>query len=312
MAVLDKERFSDPDWVADQLQLDWRERRFLTDDEATGAPEKNGTTRKGKAIAHEGGALSRFATEAALKHLQSAKWITCQKSRKIDLDTYTPVRGWMRLWELDQLLKAEMVITLADFADLSFLRLADLLAGIPGREVNEGGDPIPLATSLAERWVAYVLYWFGLDSGDAAAFREAERGIKAAPESRIDAVREKDARLKLVDRRWLFAHERDLSTSLGWPEIDANGGKIPPGDGWLLLADIRSFRSANFDLDWLLSAYKQHRTDDGTVYFEFTDPRWDEAQTARKQAAVFFELNLVEPLRRFAHRNRKKEVNLMI
>ena len=306
MADMNEENFSDPDWVADQLRLDWRQREFLTDEEATGTPVQEVKARKGKAIAHDGGALSRFATEAALKHLQSAGWVTCQKSRKID-KTFTPVRGWMRLWELDQLLKADMVMTLADYADLSFLRLADLLAGIPGREIDEAGDPVPLATGLAKQWVDHVLYWFGIDSGDATERQEAEQGIATAPESRMDADRQKDARLKLIDRRWLFAHERDLPTSLGWPEIDANGEKIPPGDGWLLLADIRSFRSANFDLDWLLSAYKQRLTDDGTVFFEFTDWRWNEAQTARRQSAVVMELNLVEPLRRFAHRNRKKE-----
>ncbi|MCV0429758.1 MULTISPECIES: hypothetical protein [Alphaproteobacteria] len=306
MSLLDREKFSDPDWVADQLRLDWRERQFLTDDEATGAPLKDVATRKGKAIAHGGGTLSRFATEAALKHLQSAGWITCQKSRKIDLDTYTPVRGWMRLWELDQLLKAEMVMTLADFADLSFLRLADLLAAVPGPQLDENGDPIPLAISLAEQWVDYVLYWFGLDSGDAAARREAKQGISAAPASQIGADRSQDARLLLIDRRWLFARVRDLPDSLGEPELGKNSEKLLPGDGWLLLADIRSLRSANFDLDWLLHAYQRHRTDEGTFFYTFTDSRWDEAQTARKHAAVRIELNLAEPLRRFIHRNRKE------
>ena len=305
MAVLDQEKFSDAEWVADQLRLDWRERQFLTDDEATGAPVKEVTTRKGKAIAHDGGALSRFATEAALKHLQSAGWVTCQKARKID-ETFTPVRGWMRLWELDQLLKADMVMTLADYADLSFLRLADLLAGIPGREVAEDGDPIPLATSLAERWINYVLYWFGLDSGDGAARHEAELGIAAALESRIDADRTKDARLLLIDRRWLFGRVCDLPDTLGEPEVDGAGEPLLPADDWLLLADIRSFRSANFDLDWLMDAYEVHRSSDGEARFIFTDPRWNEAQTARRQASVVMELNLVEPLRRFAHRNRKR------
>lgn len=305
MTVFDEDKFSDPDWVADELRLDWRERQFLTDAEATGEPVKDGKARKGKAIAHGGGALSRFATEAALKHLQTAGWVTCQKSRKID-ETFTPVRGWMRLWELDQLLKADMVMTLADYADLSFLRLADLFAAIPGREVDEDGDPIPLATSLAERWVDYVLYWFGLESGDAAARREAEQGIAAAPESRMDADRSNDARLLLIDRRWLFGRTCDLPDTLGEPNANDAGEPLLPTDGWLLLADIRSFRSANFDLDWLLDAYEARRSADGEVSFVFTDPRWNEAQAAGGQAAVVMELNLVEPLRRFAHRNRKR------
>ena len=307
MAVLNKENFADAEWVAAQLQLDWRERQFLTDEEATGTPASGATTRKGKAIAHDGGVLSRFATEAALKHLQSAGWVTCHKSRKVDLETYTPVRGWMRLWELDQLLKADMVMTLADYADLSFLRLSDLLTAIPGREVDENGDPVPLATGLAKRWVDYVLYWFGLDSGDAAARWEAEQGIAETPQSRIDADRSGDARLLLIDRRWLFGRAIDLPDTLGEPQTNDANQPLLSGKGWLLLADIRSFRSANFDIDWLLNAYVVERSDNGEVSYTFTDPRWNEAQTARMQAAVSMELNLVEPLRRFAHRNRKEE-----
>lgn len=300
---MENDQFDDPLWVADQLRLDWRERGFLRDDEASGEKADNEKVRKGKAIAHEGGALSRFATEAALKHLQSAGVIRCHQVRKID-ENFTPVRGWMRLWPLVELLKADMVMTLADYADLSFIRMGEVLKTIPGRELDEKGNTLSLAESLARTWSGYVLYYFGHDVGDDAARREADEAMAEVGDTANNA-HSIDPRLLLIDRRWLFVHERYLPEQFGQPETGPSGNPLADGNGWLLIADIRLFRSATWDRDWLFEYYEQHRRADGEVFYRFNDPRWDEAQAARKRPCTCLELNLVEPLRRFVHRNRK-------
>jgi hypothetical protein len=299
--MFDNENFSDPEWVAEQLRLDWRERQFLTDAEACGDAEASPSARKGKIVSHTGGALSRFASEAALKHLQSEGWIKCHKVRKID-ETFTPVRGWMRLWPLVELLKAEMVVTLADFADLPFVRLANLLEKIPGNSLTTEGEPQPLAHSLAEDWASRVLYWLGHDVGNTE-----ERAIAASALDRDQDDRAKDPHLMLVDRRWLFGRNLFLPLHVEEPGELEDGSKPLPADGWLLLADVSSLRSARFEVEWLLDAYSPTRSAKRNEFTTFTDERWNTAQATRQEAAVSIDLNLVEPLRRFAHRNRVEE-----
>ena len=294
--------FDDPLWVADQLRCNWRERGFLTDDEASGAQTGDVSVRKGKAIAHAGGVLSRFATESALKHLQSAGWITCAKARKID-ETFTPVRGWMRLWPLFELLKADMVMTLADYADVSFMRLAELLAAIPGRLIDVDGNPLPLAAGLAETWTDYVLIHYGHDVGDAETRKEAQLALAEAKQSTTTANAADDPRILLVNRRWLFARTKDLPDNYGDAEIGPSDESLIDSAGWLLIAEIKSFRSANFEVDWLFDNYEHRRRPNGDTFFRFNDSRWNAAHFDRRNACVHLELNLVEPMRRFLHRN---------
>ena len=301
---MENEQFDDPLWVADQLRLDWRERGFLTDEEASGERASDVTVRKGKAVAHEGGALSRFATEAALKHLQGDGVIRSHQVRKID-ENFTPVRGWMRLWPIAELLKADMVMTLADFADLAFMPVGKALKTIPGREIDENGDPLSLAEGLARRWEAYVLFHFGHDVGDAATRAEAKKALAETGEE-LDRVVEADPRLLLIDRRWLFARDRDLPDQFGHPEIGLTDDELVDGDGWLLIADILSFRAATFDPHWLFDRYERVQRGDGEAFYRFNDPRWNEAHADRRRACTRLELNLVEPIRRFIHRNRKE------
>lgn len=211
----------------------------------------------------------------------------------------------MRLWPLVELLKADMVMTLADYADLSFIRMGEVLKTIPGRELDEKGDFLSLAESLARRWEAYVLFHFGHDVGDAETRREAGAALAEVGDA-ADTTHSLDPRLLLIDRRWLFVRDRYLPDQFGAPEIGPSNRQLADGNGWLLIADIRSFRAATFDRDWLFECYEQHRRDDGEVYYRFNDPRWDEAHAARKRPCACLELNLVEPLRRFIHRNRKE------
>lgn len=306
MTELELSQYSDPEWVAEQLKLDWRERQFLTDEEATGSPDLNSKDRKGKAVAHSGGALSRFSTEAALKHLQSTGWITSVQTRKIGKD-FKPERGWMRLWPLLEVMKAEMVMTLADYADLSFLRLADLLMGIPGRDHDSLGEPVPLAVSIAESWVNKVLYWFAVDRGDPAEQLLGMNELNSLPDSKIDADRTEDPHILIIDRKWLFAKAHYLPDTVGEAEVTPGEESLLPSDGWLPLTEIRSFRAANFDVTPLLGHYARQQHPSGDTFYTFQGPSWNEAQEARKRACVSMQLNLVEPLRQFAHRNRTNE-----
>ena len=111
----------------------------------------------------------------------------------------------------------------------------------------------------------------------------------------------------LVDRRWLFGRGHFLPKHVIEPEAISGGEEPLPGDGWCLLADISSLRSARFEVEWLLNAYSHTRGDSEHEFTSFNDDRWNTAQKARMAAAVSIDLNLVEPLRRFAERNRIKE-----
>lgn len=283
---MNNEDFSDPEWVAEQLKLDWRERQFLTDAEATGEIEEMPSARKGVALAHSGGALSRFASESALKHLQADGRIKSVKVRKID-EKFQPARGWMRLWPLREILKAEMVMALSDVADLPFLRLAELLSKIPSARLDDAGDPIPLVDDLADDWTDFVLFWFGYDTGATAVPDQ-------HPESNEDADRTGDPRLLLIDRKWLFGRNLALPE---WCESQ---------EPWLLLAEVGALRSKNYKVEWVFDSYRSDHLPDGEVRHQLFDARETTARTEMARANAKLELNLAEPLRRFAHSNRRK------
>lgn len=280
------EDFSDPEWVADQLRLDWRERQFLKDAEAIGEAEQEPTARKGVAVAHSGGVLSRFASESALKHLQAEERIKSIKVRKID-ENFKPVRGWMRLWPLREILKAELVMALSDFADLPFLRLAELLASIPSGQISDDGTPVPMVDCLADDWTDFVLFWFGRDTGISSAADQ-------FPESHEDADRTRDPKLLLIDRQWLFGQRLSLPDG------------VVSSHPWLLLAEVQAFRSKNYKVDWMFDRYRTERLPDGELAHELQDEREEVARQNMDRAGVKLELNLAEPLRRFAHRNRQR------
>ncbi len=280
--------FDDIDWVASQLQLDWRERQFLTDAEAIGSAVEEPVAKKRTATEKQGGALSRFASEAALRHLQSAGWIRSIKVQKIG-DDYRPAVGWMRLWRLRDILKAELALGLADYADLHLLSAVSLLRRIPGQSLDEPSSTV--ADVICEDWVRYTLFWFALESADAQTRVDAAEAVESAQESAVQYPHASDPLLRLIDRRWLFG------TNLPLPP------QYVTGESWKLLADVRSLANRTFDVEFLFDRYASTNTAEGRIV-ELDDKRVMEARRCFDQPVAAMELNLAQPLRRFLHRNR--------
>jgi len=283
-----RDNFDDIDWVASQLQLDWRERQFLTDAEAIGSAVEVPAAKKRTATEKQGGALSRFASEAALRHLQAAGWIRAIKVQKID-EHYRPAVGWMRLWWLRDILKAELALGLADYADLHLLSAVSLLRGLPGQSTQEPGGTV--ADAICEDWVRYTLFWFALESGDAQTRVDAAEAVESARESAVEYPHVSDPLLRLVDRRWLFGRNLPLSP------------QYITGESWELLADVRSLANRTFDVEFLFDRYASTNTAEGRIV-ELDDDRVNEARRCFDQPVAAMELNLAQPLRRFLHRNR--------
>ncbi|MGY6662456.1 MAG: hypothetical protein ACXIVO_09060 [Glycocaulis sp.] len=285
---MSSERFTDIEWVAAQLRLNWRERQFLTDAEAIGSVVEGPVAKKRTAIEKQGGALSRFASEAALKHLQAAGWIRAIKVQKID-EHYRPAVGWMRLWRLRDILKAELALGLADYADLHLLSAVSLLRGIPGQSLDEPSSTV--ADVICEDWVRYTLFWFALESADAQTRVDAAEAVESARESAVEYPHASDPLLRLVDRRWLFG------TNLPLPP------QYVTGESWELLADVRSLANRTFDVEFLFDRYASTNTAEGRIV-ELDGNRVMEALRCFDQPVAAMELNLAQPLRRFLHRNR--------
>lgn len=285
---MSSQRFADIEWVAAQLRLNWRERQFLTDAEAIGSVVEEPVARKRTATEKQGGALSRFASEAALKHLQAAGWIRAIKIQKID-EYYRPAVGWMRLWRLLDILKAELALALADYADLSLLSAVSLLRGIPGQSAQEPGSTV--ADIICEDWVRYTLFWFALESADEQTRIDAAEAVERARESAVEYPHARDPLLRLIDRRWLFGSNLPLPP------------QYVTGESWQLLADVRSLANRTFDVEFLFDRHVSTNTAEGRIV-ELDDDRVIEARRCFDQPVAAVELNLAQPLRRFLHRNR--------
>ena len=258
----------------------WWERQFLTDEEAIGAPVASGGANKGKAIEHRGGALSRFASESSLRHLQTAGWVESVLVRKLD-ETFEPAQGRMRLWSLSDIMKAEVAFSVAELADLPLLATVAILKALPGRKANQDGERPDMVADLVDDWSSYVGAT-GAVKMPGHDLAQDGRALLAETRDRPEQVQgqSSDIRVVIVDRRWV----------LGW---GFEHELVQAPDPWPLL-EVKSFQNASPIVETVFDD-----PDNG----DEPGQRVSEAREAYDGALTRLEINLTEPLRRFLHRN---------
>jgi hypothetical protein len=258
----------------------WWERQFLTDEEAIGSPVASGGANKGKAVEHRGGALSRFASESSLRHLQTAGWVESVLVRKLD-EGFEPAQGRMRLWSLSDIMKADVAFSVAELADLPLLATVAILKALPGRKSNEDGERPDMVADLVDDWSTYVGAT-GAASTPGHELAQDGQILLAETRDRPEQAQgqSSDIRLVIVDRRWV----------LGWGfEHELVHAPAP----WPLL-EVKSFQNASPIAETIFDD-----ADNG----DEPGQRVSEAREAYDQALTRLEINLTEPLRRFLHRN---------
>ncbi len=258
----------------------WWERQFLTDEEAIGAPVASGGANKGKAVEHRGGALSRFASESSLRHLQTAGWVESVLVRKLD-EGFEPAQGRMRLWSLSDIMKADVAFSVAELSDLPLLTTVALLKALPGRTIDQSGNRPNIIADLVDDWSTYVGATGVANSPGHPLARDGQSLLASAPDRPEEARRQtSDIRIALIDRRWIlgwgFEHELVFAPE-PWP-----------------LLEVKSFQNASPVVETILDD-----PDNG----DEEGQRVSEAREAYDGALTRLEINLTEPLRRFFHRN---------
>lgn len=260
----------------------WWERQFLTDEEAIGVPVEDGGANKGKAVEHRGGALSRFASEASLRHLQTVGWIESVLVRKLD-ENLEPARGRMRLWSLPDIMKADVAFSVAELADLPLLATVALLRALPGRIQRPEGASPDIVTDLVDDWSSYVGAHGAVHSPGHPLAKQALEVLINSPDHPGEATRQdSDIRIVISDRRWV----------LGWGFVHE---LIHTPEPWPLL-EVKSLQNAAPIVETIF--------DDADTGDE-TGVRVNEARTSYDQALTRLDINLTEPLRRFMHRNQR-------
>lgn len=260
----------------------WWERQFLTDEEAIGVPVEDGGANKGKAVEHRGGALSRFASEPSLRHLQTVGWIESVLVRKLD-QNFEPSRGRMRLWSLEDVLKADVAFSVAELADMPLLATVALLKALPARQSGHGPGRHDIISDLVDDWSAYVGAMGVVQSQNDPLEQTAREVLVNSPDRPSEATRQdSDIRIVISDRRWV----------LGWGFEHELIHKPEP---WPLL-EVKSFQNAAPIVETIFDD-----ADNG----DEPGVRVSEARTSYDQALTRLDINLTEPLRRFMHRNQR-------
>lgn len=269
--------------IAEALRKDWRDRGALTAEEAFGEPDNEVSVNKGIARAHKDGAMSRFASEATMRHLKTVGLIEGLKCRNVK-PTGETERGMMRLWPVEEALKAETALVIADYADLPARRVARLLCELPFTD-HKGKR---LIDSYAESWASHAFSTLGLEAEDEETQQVAQEYFRSNPEAAPDAPRERDPKLIIADRQWIFAV--NLSNA---------GHDHEP----FYIGEIKAFRTGAYSVSFI-PAFK----DPVEVAFASMSASEHRPDSSHRllQAAVVSELNLFEPMRRFIHRNRKE------
>lgn len=278
--------------IAAALQMDWRERGALTPQEAFGEADDDTPIRKSAARAQRGGAMSRFASEATMRHLKTVGLVDGLRVRNVT-EEGKPAQGVKRLWSVTDALKAEIVLSCADYADLPSRNVARLLKEIPVLIGTSSDTDRSLIDGYAEIWSGYAAATLGQESADPKTRREANALLDDAPEAADGANRSHDPKLLIVDRRWVFG------VNLAAKRPGMNGFDAAP----FPLAEIKAFRSGEYDAPFFIDAKEHVFAEEAPDYTRAEAP---EVSDLWKSAAVTIELNLFEPMRRFIHRNRKR------
>lgn len=271
--------------IAVALRKDWRDRGALTAEEAFGEPDEQSKLNKGVARAHKGGAMSRFASEATMRHLKTVGLIKGLKVRNVK-PTGETERGMMRLWSVEDVLKAETALVIADYADLPSRRVAKLLYELPF--IDHLGKR--LIDSYAESWARHAFSTLGCEAENEMTQETARDYFSANPEASLDAPRELDPKLLIADRKWIFAQN-----------LSAAGHDSEP----FCIAEIKAFRTGPYSVP-PIPPFKDEPVE---VAFASESAREYEPEALHRlrSAAVVTELNLFEPMRRFIHRNRTED-----
>jgi hypothetical protein len=272
---------SDLDALVELLRMKhWWERQFLTDEEAIGKPVVMGGANKGKAVEHEGGALSRFASEPSLRHLQTVGWTESVLVRKLDED-FQPSQGRMRVWSLSDIMKADVAFSVAEMADLPLLATVAILKALPGRRAEDADRRPDIVSDLVDDWSSYVGATGVVRTPGHPLAREGRDLLASTPDRPEETDGQaSDVRIVIVDRRWVlgggFVHDLVHSPE-PWP-----------------LLEVKSFQNASPRVETIFDD-----PDNGD------DPgeRVLEARASYGRALTRLNINLTEPLRRFFHRN---------
>lgn len=278
--------------VAEALRKDWRERGALTPQEAFGEADEDTPVRKSAARAQRGGAMSRFASEATMRHLKTVGLVDGLRVRNVT-EEGKPAQGVKRLWSITDALKAEIALSCADYADLPSRNVARLLKELPLLIGTSADTERSLIDGFAEIWSGYAAATLGQESADPKTRREANALLDEAPEAANDADRSHDPKLLIVDRRWVFGVNLAAKRP-GMKNFDP--APFP-------LAEIKTFRSGEYDAPFFIDANEHLFAEQAADYLRAEAP---DVADLWKSAAVSIELNLFEPMRRFIHRNRKE------
>lgn len=281
--------------IAAAFRKDWRERGALTAQEAFGEADEEATLRKSAARAQRGGAMSRFASEATMRHLKTVGLVDGLRVRNVTEDG-KPVQGVRRLWSVTDALKAEVALSFADFADLPSRNVARLLVELPLIIDTAAGAERSLIDGYAEIWSGYAAATLGQESANPETRREADALLVEAPEAANNADRSHDPKLLIIDRRWVFG------VNLAAKHPGTKGFDPLP----FPIAEIKTFRSGEYRAPPFVEANEHLFADQAPDYLRAEAP---DVADLWKTAAVTIELNLFEPMRRFIHRNRKESTS---
>lgn len=269
--------------IAAALRVDWRARGALTNEEAFGEADTEEAFQRTTARIHKGGAMTRFASEATMRHLKTVGLVHGLRVRNVNLDGSTG-QGMMRLWPLIDVLRAEVAISLADLAGLPVRQLGRLLRELPvDVPVREFAQQI--FESYAGTWADHALVTLGSESEDPATRSEADSYFKENRAVFDPAERQFDPSLIIADGKWLFGKN-----------FAANRDDLQP----FPLGEIIDFRSGRYRVEFILSEAPV------ALAPQMARERAPELLSKLEGASTVLELNLYEPMRRFVHRNGRR------